>query len=216
MRSRLSVLASIAIALTLQLRPAAAETDRPGDEARLRSEATAFFAAVLPDLDLGRAPCAVAAEWADYPVPAALLDVNAHAELVPPPHETRPAEILDPDGRDPAWFCTRPEVDALVLATAQRLAPEPAGTRAELAGFELTFPIFSEPFDRAVIVLVDWQIWLSRPADGTAPLAGGQAGSGVALVYERRGDGWVRVGTHDLFAYEALYTPPEVGREGAG
>ncbi len=140
MPSRSAVLASIALALTLQLPPAAAETDRPGDEARLRSEATALFAAVLPDLDLGRAPCTVAAEWADYPVPAALLDVNAHAELVPPPHETRPAEILDPDGRDTAWFCTRHEVDALVLATAQRLAPEPAGTRAELAGFETDVP----------------------------------------------------------------------------
>lgn len=92
-----------------------------------------------------------------------------------------------------------------MLATAQHIAAQPARARAELAGYELTFPIFTVDHNRAVVVLKHWQVWPTHRTDG---LVGGQDGGGVALLYERRDRAWVAMPALDLFAFDGEYAVP--------
>jgi hypothetical protein len=120
--------------------------------------------------------------------------LRLHAELSPPHSETTPYEILD--SADSEFFCNADEAKKL---ESERFTRFEAGTERtfEIRRTHYTFPVFSDDYRSAVLVVSGSQSrWLRTPG-GIQSLAGDAAG--YAAVYEKNGNAWRRVTTIQLF-----------------
>jgi hypothetical protein len=196
-------------AVVLVLRPAKAD-DFASYQGRLKNEAKEFFAQVLPELNMGQGRCATSTEWLRYSIPreiaAEYFNLTIHADLDPPHHGTKPAEILDPDDQARASFCNKEQAEQVREEARKRLesssiaeGDQPQFATIAAPAYELTFPIFSEKFDRAVIVAVRQWLTLQRQDQGTIHV-NEQFASGDAHIYERRDGRWSSIGIVPLFS----------------
>ena len=164
---------------------------------RLNAEAKLLFKAVLAD-GLPAQPCQLDSTWDNYPIPESVarkyLGLRLHAELSSPQSETVPYEILD--SVDSEFFCSADETKKFEI---ERLKRFEAGTEKsfEVTRTQYTFPVFSDDYRSAVLVVSGSRSrWLRTP-EGIQSFAADAAG--YAAVYKKSGNAWRFVTTVELF-----------------
>jgi hypothetical protein len=166
-------------------------------DAQLKAEAKLLFTAVLADEQPSQ-PCQLVSSWDNYPIPEAVarkyLGLRLHAELASPQTDTTPYEILE--SAESKFFCGADEASNFV---SEQLKQFEAGTETILyiSSTKHTFPIFSDDYQRAVLVVSGSRSTWRRTPEGIRSLAGEAAGS--VWVYQKRGKAWRRVTTVQLF-----------------
>jgi hypothetical protein len=120
--------------------------------------------------------------------------LRLHAELSSPQTDTTPYEILE--SAESKFFCSTEERRK---SGSERFKQFEAGTETsfDISSTKYTFPVFSDDYRRAVLVVSGSRsTWLRTP-EGIRSLAGEAAG--YAAVYEKNGNAWRRVTTIELF-----------------
>jgi hypothetical protein len=166
-------------------------------DARINAEAKLLFKAVLA-AEPPSQPCQLPSSWDNYPIPESVgreyLGLGLHAELSPPHTATTPYEILE--SADSTFFCGADETKKFDGA---QLTQFEAGTeqRLEIRRTQYTFPVVTDDYRRAVLVVSGSRsTWLRTP-QGIRSLAGEAAG--YAAVYGKSENGWRLVTTIRLF-----------------
>jgi hypothetical protein len=202
------LVASLATGVSLAPHDVAADAA----QARLRREAIDLFRqGVRPALDASAGRCAVRDAWFDYAIPESIarlhLGLAIHADLVPPDHQTRLREVIDPGGRAPDAVCTDAEAKQRqdeLMADFKKARPDsaagaPASPRLVISHTEYSFPVFGANYRRAVIVVGRTTLIWGASSTGDVKAIGLETG-GVAEVYVRRRAGWRLAARELLFS----------------
>jgi len=166
-------------------------------DARHKAEALLLFKAVLAENPPSQ-PCQLDSTWGKHPIPEAVarkyLGLRLHAELASPPSNTTPYEILESAASKS--FCSAGETSKF---ESEQLEQFEAGMEKSLDIWhrQYTFPVFSDDYRRAVLVVSGGHMTWFRTPEGILPL--GFEGAGNAEVYQKRGNAWRRVKTIQLY-----------------
>lgn len=189
-----------------------AENNALAAEDRILSEARSLFSQILPDLKFEPGKCATSDRWYEYPIPQYLgekhLGLKILADLAPPSYQqSKPAEVLDADGKMGGSFCDKDQADAMQKAAwlQIRWLPEASAGTAEppsivvrAPAFQFTFPVFSQNYDRAIVAVVSNHLQLTRDDDGAIHRSDHPT-VGRAYSYEKRDGRWLLRNSEELF-----------------
>jgi hypothetical protein len=183
------------LAVYFGLLGAAKAEDKAG--IRLNAEAKLLFKAVLADAPPTQ-PCQLDSTWDNYPIPESVarkhLGLRLHAELSSPNSGTVPPEILV--SADSEFFCS---ADQTGKFEGEQLKQFEAGTEKsfEIKRRQYSFPVFSDDYRSAVLVVSGSQLTWIRTPEGIRRLA--VEAAGAAEVYKKSGNAWRLVTKIQLF-----------------
>jgi hypothetical protein len=181
---------------------------------RLTLEAIALFRSVVERKRDELEPCALDDRWHEYAIPEEVarrhLGMKLHANLASPFTMTKPADVIDPEGKIRQVFCGEAEAERRKNAQVEDFrngvlriekGPHDLNPRLTVAIRDYSFPVFDLGYRRAVIVTTyTSQQWV-KVSDGEVQSLG-IFGAGVAMVYAKHGRLWQRVALESLFDFD--------------
>jgi hypothetical protein len=187
-----------------------ADADAPPEEERLRAEVTALFKTVLEGEQFELQDCALGSKWRRDPIPqhlaARYFGLKLHADLIAPdPLMMSPADVLYPGEDKIGQFCDRQQAaDREVWLVDgfrwQPLEPSSEGRSItiKMPAREFGFPIFTDAFDRAAVLVCGSSVTYRREEDWVRMVTDHPEWCFVK-IYDKVQGHWVRGAEERLF-----------------
>jgi hypothetical protein len=128
-------------------------------DARLKQEATDLFRIILVGPLSTPQPCQFGAKWLKgteaqitEDIARRYLNLKVHADLSAPGHNISYQAVPDPDNKHPDWFCDDEQTQKYEDKKMEEFTKS-KNYSMNFYGINLSFPIFNNNYDRAVIII---------------------------------------------------------------